>query len=190
MRERTVGAICLGPVNNLQGGYAFMKLSTGKVITKYKFLQVPMTKEIIDRIIEIGRQQQSVEGLKFGNNKNALEDEEITGVIQDDDETELEEAENEEYDDNVHVEHPEDEGVILNYEESEEYDGNIENEEIEEEDDNENTDIYDFIDEVEENLDEAIEDIAELENDNSYTTRYGRKVVTPNNYEPNLNNQR
>jgi hypothetical protein len=32
MAERTLGAICLGPIDNAQGGYKFFSLATGKMI--------------------------------------------------------------------------------------------------------------------------------------------------------------
>ena len=57
MAERTVGAICLGPSGNLQGGYNFMKLSTGQKIHKFKFVHLPMTQDVIDRVLEIGSKQ-------------------------------------------------------------------------------------------------------------------------------------
>ena len=34
MKPRTIGAICLGPMENLQGGYKFMSLESGKLIER------------------------------------------------------------------------------------------------------------------------------------------------------------
>ena len=48
MQERTVGSICLGPSYNLQGGYNFMKLTTGRLIRKTQFKQCPMTQVVIN----------------------------------------------------------------------------------------------------------------------------------------------
>ena len=47
MEERTEGCICLGPVDNLQGSVYFMKLSTGQVVVRCKFTELPLTEEIV-----------------------------------------------------------------------------------------------------------------------------------------------
>ena len=54
---RTVGAITLGPTGNLQGGYKFLNLWTGKKITRQNWTHLPMTSEVIDRINKIGSAQ-------------------------------------------------------------------------------------------------------------------------------------
>ena len=41
-KPRIVGAICLGSTGNLQGGYYFMNLATGRAITRHKFTPLPM----------------------------------------------------------------------------------------------------------------------------------------------------
>ena len=40
---RTVGAITLGPTGNLQGGYKFLNLRTGKKITRRNWTHLPMS---------------------------------------------------------------------------------------------------------------------------------------------------
>ena len=55
MAERTLGAICLGPIDNAQGGYKFMSLRSGKLIRRYAWTEVPMTQEVIDRVIFFGK---------------------------------------------------------------------------------------------------------------------------------------
>ena len=57
MKARTKGAICLGPSGNLQGGFRFMSLRSGKRITRYAWDKVPMTDTIIDRVNELGKDQ-------------------------------------------------------------------------------------------------------------------------------------
>ena len=45
---RTVDAITLGPTGNLQGGYKFLNLWTGKKITRRNWTHLPMPSEVID----------------------------------------------------------------------------------------------------------------------------------------------
>ena len=52
--ERTVGAITLGPTGNLQGGYKFLNLRTGKNITRRNWTHLPMPIEVIERVNKIG----------------------------------------------------------------------------------------------------------------------------------------
>ena len=47
---RTIGAITLGPTGNLQGGYKFLNLWTGKKITRRNWTHLPMTIEVIERV--------------------------------------------------------------------------------------------------------------------------------------------
>ena len=54
---RTVGAICLGPTGNQQGGYKFFNLHTGKRITRRKWTPLPMPHDVIARVNQIGHSQ-------------------------------------------------------------------------------------------------------------------------------------
>jgi len=54
---RTKGAISLGPSGNLQGGYRFMALDTGKKITRRSWDVIPMPDLVIARVNELGRDQ-------------------------------------------------------------------------------------------------------------------------------------
>ena len=47
---RTIGAITLGPTGNLQGGYKFLNLRTGKKITRRNWTHLPMPIEVIERV--------------------------------------------------------------------------------------------------------------------------------------------
>ena len=53
-KARTVGAITLGPTGNLQGGYKFLNLRTGKKITRRNWTHLPMPSEVIERVNKIG----------------------------------------------------------------------------------------------------------------------------------------
>ena len=67
MTDRTVGAICLGPNGNSQGGHHFMCLSTGARITRDRWTDLPMPREVIHRVSEMGRQQGMPNTLTFAD---------------------------------------------------------------------------------------------------------------------------
>ena len=54
---RTKGAISLGPSGNLQGGYKFMALNTGKKIVRRSWDVIPMPDVIIARVNALGSDQ-------------------------------------------------------------------------------------------------------------------------------------
>ena len=47
---RTIGAIYLGPSGNLQGGYEFLSISTGRIVNRRAFTELPMPTEVVDFI--------------------------------------------------------------------------------------------------------------------------------------------
>ena len=55
MKPRTTGAIALRPMNNIQGGWYFMSLSSGRKIQRYTWTHLPMPKETIDRVHTLAR---------------------------------------------------------------------------------------------------------------------------------------
>ena len=62
---RTVRAITLGPTGNLQGGYKFLNLRTGKKITRQNWTHLPMPSKVIERINKIGLAQGQPKLLTF-----------------------------------------------------------------------------------------------------------------------------
>ena len=50
IRPRTTGAIALRPMNNIQGGWYFMSLGTGRKLQRYTWTPLPMPKETIGRV--------------------------------------------------------------------------------------------------------------------------------------------
>ena len=90
---RTVGAITLGPTGNLQGGYKFLNLRTGKKITRQNWTHLPMPSEVIERINKIGLAQGQPKLLTFqdrhGHKKSDPDpyfqplDHKIEGVVDD-----------------------------------------------------------------------------------------------------------
>jgi hypothetical protein len=51
---RTKGAILLGPSGNLQGGYKFLALNTGKKITLRSWDVIPMPDRVIAHVNALG----------------------------------------------------------------------------------------------------------------------------------------
>ena len=62
---RTIGAITLGPTGNLQGGYKFLNLQTGKKITRRNWTHLPMPIEVIERVNQLGKEQNQPTLLTF-----------------------------------------------------------------------------------------------------------------------------
>ena len=54
---RTKGAISLGPSGNLQGGFKFMALNTGKKIVRRSWDVIPMPDTVIIRFNALGSNQ-------------------------------------------------------------------------------------------------------------------------------------
>ena len=55
-----IGAICLGPSGNIQGDYDFFPLSTGRIVKRRVFTELPMPTEfihLIDRLAEEGHRK-------------------------------------------------------------------------------------------------------------------------------------
>ena len=57
LRPRTKGAISLGPSGNLQGGFKFMALNTGKKIIQRSWDVIPMPDTVITRVNTLGNDQ-------------------------------------------------------------------------------------------------------------------------------------
>ena len=63
MAPRTIGAIALGPAGNVQGGYEFMSLSTGRVIRRNTATKIPATDEVFAAVDRIARRQRMNVGI-------------------------------------------------------------------------------------------------------------------------------
>ena len=61
----TIGALALRPTGNVQGGYFFLSLTTGKVINRMRWTRIPMPKEVIDRVERMARQEHAGTTLLF-----------------------------------------------------------------------------------------------------------------------------
>ncbi len=66
MASQTREAICLGPTRNMQGTYKFMCLTTGKVIKRRQFKEMPMPRSMIEKIEDMDKDGTN-EGLTFAD---------------------------------------------------------------------------------------------------------------------------
>ena len=63
---RTIDAIYLRPMNNLQGGHELMDLNSGRLITRRKVTPIPVTPSVIELVNTMGKSQK-MPILKFTN---------------------------------------------------------------------------------------------------------------------------
>ena len=84
MTDRTVGAICLGPNGNSQGGHYFMCLLTGARITRDRWTDLPMPREVIHRVTKMGRQQGMPATLTFADRHGRELEDRLVEVPDDD----------------------------------------------------------------------------------------------------------
>ena len=67
MNERTLSCICLGPTGNVQGGHWFMSLASGDKLIRYRWTELPMPSESIDRVNAIACRQQMPSNITYAN---------------------------------------------------------------------------------------------------------------------------
>jgi hypothetical protein len=53
MKSRGLPAICLGPTGNIQGTYSFLNLSTGLVIKRRRFVELPAPDSVLQRVNDL-----------------------------------------------------------------------------------------------------------------------------------------
>jgi hypothetical protein len=68
MATRTTGAIALRPTGNIEGGYYFFSLATGRRLNRNRWTELPMPADVIDRVYTLARRGLAVEGLSFAEN--------------------------------------------------------------------------------------------------------------------------
>jgi hypothetical protein len=86
-KERTLGAICLGPSDNQTSGYRFMSLQTGRKVTRTAWTELPMPNQVIERVHSLALDQPEKlvfydrHGRAIGDNSSNIELSEIdTGI--------------------------------------------------------------------------------------------------------------
>jgi hypothetical protein len=65
MGTRTTGAIALRPTGNAQGGYYFLSLSSGRLLTRNRWTDLPMPQHVIDRMHVLARRSKADRDLTF-----------------------------------------------------------------------------------------------------------------------------
>ena len=63
---RTIKCIALYPTNNAQGGYKFLSLNSGKVVTRNQWVELPVSDEVIREVEALGKQQKQPNVNKHG----------------------------------------------------------------------------------------------------------------------------
>ena len=96
MHEWTVGAICLGPNGNQQGGHYFMSLVTGVCLVRSRWTPLPLPRDAQSRVESFGSKQNMPKTLTFGDRHgheipDSLEDIEEWRIDDDDDTYEFQE---------------------------------------------------------------------------------------------------
>ena len=71
MGQRTLSCICLGPTGNIQGGHWFMSLTSGEKLIRHRWTELPMPREAITRINNIGKRQKMPTMLTYSNRYGA-----------------------------------------------------------------------------------------------------------------------
>jgi hypothetical protein len=69
--SQTIDAIYLRPVNSMQGGHELYDLNSGRVITRARVTQIPVT-DVVIKAIERIAEDQGFKSLKFKNRKGAI----------------------------------------------------------------------------------------------------------------------
>ena len=65
LNPHTIGALALRPTGNIQGGYFFFSLTTGKLINRMRWTPIPMPKEVIEQVERMARQEHAGTTLLF-----------------------------------------------------------------------------------------------------------------------------
>jgi len=72
MSPRTIGAIALRPSGNEQGGYLFLSLSTGRVINRNKWTQLPIPEHVIQQVHRMARRGRAERNLTVTDRHNMV----------------------------------------------------------------------------------------------------------------------
>ncbi len=68
---RTIDAIYLRPVENIQGGHELMDLDSGRLITRPRVVEVPITNLVI-KAVEAMAEEQGIKSLKLQNRRKTI----------------------------------------------------------------------------------------------------------------------
>ena len=70
--HRTTPALCLGPTGNERGTYLFFSLTTGAVLRRYQWEELPITPTIVDRVHDMASCDRQADGLAFRDRTGTL----------------------------------------------------------------------------------------------------------------------
>jgi len=76
MLTRTTGAIAMRPSGNLQGGYFFLSLTTGRVLNRNAWTVLPMPAEVIERVEQLAQGNRGAGDIQYAW-RNGVEIEEL-----------------------------------------------------------------------------------------------------------------
>ena len=101
INPQTVEGIHLRALENIQGVYELMNLLTGKIITRHKVAEIPINKEIIDRVEFLAKQDDIKPDLIFKTKSGEVipDDVLIAGVDDEDNTTTTQETDSDEHSD-------------------------------------------------------------------------------------------
>ncbi|MGC8553854.1 MAG: hypothetical protein ACP5O7_13515, partial [Phycisphaerae bacterium] len=68
---RTIDAIYLRPVDNIQGGHELMDLNSGRLITRPRAVEIPITNLVI-KAVEAMAEEQGIKSLKLQNHRKTV----------------------------------------------------------------------------------------------------------------------
>ena len=67
MQSRTMPAICLGPTGNMQGTYNFLNLTTGHIVKRRRFHEIPAPDSVIRHVNDLASKNGVSSILVFAN---------------------------------------------------------------------------------------------------------------------------
>lgn len=83
MQSRTIGAIALRPTGARQGGYLFLNLQTGRLITRNHWTECPMLCDVINRVQILARRKDRV-GVEFRGRTGSMMESDSSSVDESD----------------------------------------------------------------------------------------------------------
>ena len=85
MVSRTTGAVALGPTGNIQGGFYFFSLVSGRCLNWARWTELPVTHDVIERVNDMGRSCRAPRSLTFGDRTGMALEEPIVPIVHNDD---------------------------------------------------------------------------------------------------------
>ena len=81
---RTIGCIFLRTLDNMQAGFQLLNLNTGKIITRRKVFEIPITQTIIERVEQLAEMDGITPDLTFKNRKGEFITDDSKNILNDD----------------------------------------------------------------------------------------------------------